>query len=228
MVQPLGWSSFFVRQRPPLHRHGLGRVLPQAEACFDQILPRIRLVPSSWFPTTSTACATLGSSACCSGLPTMGFAGFPPRATRVPTSRPQRPHRRDTLQSLPLPQQRSMRRRTSLPPRPRQHMAAGPRGVDPPGSPLQTDAVADASRPMLSWASRFDHHAPSRLPEEEDGRVGQTSCLGGLVPRRRAGAMPHRLVPVHLEADSRGLSPRQGDPRGTGVTSRATPMAEAG
>jgi hypothetical protein len=225
MVQPLGWSSFFVRQRPPLHRHGLGRVLPQAEACFDQILPRTRLVPSSWFPTTSTVCATLGSSACCSGLPTMGFAGFPRRAARVPTSCPKRPHRRITLQSLPLLQQRAMHHCTSLPPRPSRHMSVGPRGVHPLRSPLLADAVSDASRPMLSWASRFDHRVPCALPEEDDGRVEQTSRLGDLMPRRRADAMPHGLVPVHLEADSGGLSPRRGDPRGTCATSRAATSA---
>jgi hypothetical protein len=156
VVQPLGWSSFFVRQGTPLRRLGLGRVLPQAEACFGRILPRTRLVPSSWFLTTSTACATLGSFACCSELPTMGFAGFPPRAARVPTSRPQRPHRRITLQSVPLPQQRVMRHRTALPSRPSRHVTVEPQGVDPLGSPLQTGAVADVCRPMLSWASRFD------------------------------------------------------------------------
>ena len=40
-------------------------------------LPSPPHVPSSWFCTTSTACSTDGSQACCILLPTLGFIGFP-------------------------------------------------------------------------------------------------------------------------------------------------------
>jgi hypothetical protein len=60
-------------------------------------LPSPPRVPSSWFCTTSTACSTGGSQACCILLPTLGFIGF----LRVRSAdRRTLPHRCPTLQSL--------------------------------------------------------------------------------------------------------------------------------
>lgn len=44
---------------------------------FGVRLPSPPRVPSSWFCTTSTACSTDSSQACCILLPTLGFIGFP-------------------------------------------------------------------------------------------------------------------------------------------------------
>jgi len=48
-----------------------GRLLP-----FGRTLPGVPLVPSSWFPTTSTASSAPGLRACCIPQPAMGFIAF--------------------------------------------------------------------------------------------------------------------------------------------------------
>jgi len=57
-----------------------------------------------------------GSWACCIPQPTMGFAGFRDSARRELATRRGLPHRRHTLQSLPLPRQPCPRHREPLPP----------------------------------------------------------------------------------------------------------------
>lgn len=83
----LSLDGCFVRQRPPLHR-GVGwRVLRGTEVPWARPCQGPPHVPPSQFLTALTAYATIRSWACCSPLPTMGFARFPPALDACPHHR---------------------------------------------------------------------------------------------------------------------------------------------
>jgi hypothetical protein len=78
---------------PPLHRPALLRLLRGAEAPTGDPRPGNRLVPPSWFRTTSTVFSGTGSRACCIPLPILGFAAFPVAWIPSPPKRPLDPER---------------------------------------------------------------------------------------------------------------------------------------
>lgn len=88
------------RSAPPSSR-SRGSPLQVSTGCpastFGREVPTSRLVPPSWFPTTSAAFSSRAARTCCSPLPTLGFIPFP---TALP---PSSPGCAPALRSLPSP-----------------------------------------------------------------------------------------------------------------------------
>jgi hypothetical protein len=87
-----GWSSqpSSLGFHAPFRRHASKRPLPEPTRRSTPSAPGCHTespVPSSWFPTTSTASSAPSSRACCIPLPTLGFAAFPSSACPVPPKR---------------------------------------------------------------------------------------------------------------------------------------------
>lgn len=99
----------------------------------------------------------------------MRFTGFP-----LPSTRSNVP----LLASSPMlhppelfpPEQPSMRRRTSVPPRRYRLLPARPRGLAPLVSPLRSPTVASWTRPRLSWAFLPEAPHPSSPDDPARGR----------------------------------------------------------
>lgn len=201
---PEGMTSSFDCQGSPLRQHHAGRVLPQTEACFGPLVPPSRHVPPSRSPTALTACATRRLQACCSLHPTMRFAGFRlPRLRARSHRRP--PHRRSTLQSLPLCDSASrVTTRGCLLVVRRPAGPARPRGLAPSSSPLRVTSGEGGARPVLSWASRPG--APSAARRHVTSR--------GTTPTQHRPRLPGLLhTPHHRLAGFRAL-PLKGPRRG--------------
>ena len=138
----------------PLCRAHLQRVLPQTGACFGLTLPSARHVPSSWFHTTSTDCAT-------EGIGSLLHLPADHGVHRVAVFGRACLHRFDDIPSVPDPPERSPPP-TAAVASPRGHapLPLPPggdrlRGFDPSGSPLWPCPVAGPHHPRLSWVSLF-------------------------------------------------------------------------
>lgn len=115
-LRPRGWAPTELEKKLPLL--GLSKDHPStvptprsplpgarsvetALAPFGKSVPTLLLVPSSCFPSTSTACSFVAVRACCSALPAMGFTAFP-RRRAGPGSHPCRtPPRFPAMRSRP-------------------------------------------------------------------------------------------------------------------------------
>jgi hypothetical protein len=172
----------------------LGRVLPQAEACFD--------VTPTRGPTRSAFTVShrpdgfrhpRTSQACCILQPIMGFTGFktcPARAHAVSASLP--------MPCPPEPSPPSQRFRsspTSPAPLPLSGSCDPPRlrGLVPRRSPLRYADVAASPRPLLSWASLPKHidAAPHKAtPRSDSVRTWSVAPHGCTMPRHRSMLPP--------------------------------------
>ena len=136
----------------PLCRAHLQRVLPQTSACFGLTPPSARHVPSTWFHTTSTDCATEGIGSLLHLPADHGVhrvAGHGRACLR----------RFASIPTVPDPSERSPPP-TAAVASPRGHapLPLPPggdrlRGFHPSGSPLWPSSVAGPHHPRLSWVS---------------------------------------------------------------------------
>jgi hypothetical protein len=86
---PAGLPLLGFVQRSPLRRPtstGVHSQPTHAESAFGTSLPRPVHVPSSWFPTTSTAFSSTAARVSCNALPTLGFIPFQLHHRKSPRS----------------------------------------------------------------------------------------------------------------------------------------------
>lgn len=159
-----------VLQRPPLRRHGFGRVLRRSCLRRARTMPRPDTFRLRGFSPPCRLAPPEGSRACCIPLPTLGFVGFRTRGTRGLARLPNLPT--DVPPSRAYPPATAGLRVTAAPCPPAVHHpgVARLRGLDPSGSPWLRAAVAGDTSSRLSWASLLKHDVPPGGPPSGRGR----------------------------------------------------------
>lgn len=223
-------------RRAPSARSTPGCPLP-ASRCLPRGRPRIRLrrvgthrpvrVPSSWFPTTSTACSTRASRACCIPLPVMGFIAFPHPSDVGALSGPEGPFPLSSVDAVTFPRRGSDPSKESTHRQPHScHQGrcpldvqapprdTSPRGMTPSTGP-KTCTLARLRAPgtpgRLPATRRFARRRDPRIPRRSEDRVATTGSVTPPAPSGTARSVGHDRRTVHVARGS-GSSPGRVSP----------------